>query len=52
MAEWLVRQTQNLLIAVGRISNPRPSLIFANSSLISVFFLIALFRAVFLSCDC
>ena len=37
MAEWLVRETQNLLIAVGRISNPRHSLIFANSSLISVF---------------
>ena len=36
-AEWLVRETQNLLIAAGRRSNPRPSRIFANSMLILIF---------------
>ena len=45
MAEWLVRKTHYLLIAVSRRSNPRPSLIFANSRLISIF-LIALSKAV------
>ena len=36
VAEWLVGEIQNLLIAVGRRSNPRSS-----------FFLIALSRAAF-----
>ena len=44
MAEWLVCETQNLLIAVGRRSNPIPSQIFANSRLIPIF-LVELFRA-------
>ena len=44
MAEWLERETENLLIAVGRRSNSRPSRIFDNSRLLS-FFLIALSRA-------
>ena len=46
MAEWLVIETQNLLIAVGHRSNPRPIRISANSRL-SFFFLIALSRAAF-----
>ena len=37
MAEWLVRETQNLLTAVGRRSNPRPSRICANSRFVSMF---------------
>ena len=37
MAEWLVRETQNLLIAVSRRSNARPNRIFANLKLISIF---------------
>ena len=37
MAEWLVRGIQNLLIAVGGRSNPRPSRICANSRFISIF---------------
>ena len=36
MANGLVRETQVLLIAEGRRSNPRPSLIFANSKLLSL----------------
>ena len=40
MAEWLVRETQILLIAVGRRSNPRPSRISANSRLIFNFFIV------------
>ena len=47
MAEWLVRETQNLLIAVSRRSNARPNRIFANLKLISFFFLIELSRAAF-----
>ena len=39
MAEWLVIETQNLLIAVGHRSNPRPIRISANSRL-SFFFLL------------
>ena len=39
MVEWLVRDTQNLLIAVGRRSNPRLSRIFANSKFFSIFLL-------------
>ena len=39
-----MQETQNLLIAVGLV-NPRPSRIFANSRLISIF--IALFKAAF-----
>ena len=34
-----MRETQNLLIAVGRRSYLRPSRVFANSRLISVFLL-------------
>ena len=34
------RETQNLLIPVGRRSNPRTSRIVANSRLISIFFLL------------
>ena len=45
MAEWLEHETQNLLIAVGRRSNPRPSRSFANSKVISIF--IAISRAAF-----
>ena len=37
MAGWFVRETENLLIAVGRRSNPRPSWIFVSSRLISSF---------------
>ena len=37
MAEWLVRETQNLLSAIGRRSNLIPSRVFASSILISVF---------------
>ena len=37
MAEWLVLETQNLLITVGRRSNPRLSRIFAKSRLMSTF---------------
>ena len=37
MAECLVRETQNLLITVGRRSNPRPSRICANSRVVSIF---------------
>ena len=43
MAEWIVRETQILQIAVGRRSNPRLGRIFINSRLISIF--IALSRA-------
>ena len=42
MAEWLVGETQNLLIAVKRRSSPRPS----RMRLISIF-VIALCRAAF-----
>ena len=47
MAEWLDREFQNLLIAVGRTSSPRSSRIFANLRLVSVFIVIVLFRAAF-----
>ena len=48
MAEWLLRETQNLLIA-GPRSNPRRPrrFCFTNSKLVSVFFPIAFSRAVF-----
>ena len=39
MAEWLERETENLLIAVGRRSNSRPSRIFDNSRLLFFFLL-------------
>ena len=47
MAEWLVRETQNLVIALGRRSNPRTSRIFANSRSISIFFLLHLLEWLF-----
>ena len=49
-----MRESQNLYIAVGRRSKPRPRRVFTNSRLIS-FFLIALSRAAFcrvLACVC
>ena len=42
-----MRETQNVLIAVGRRSNPRPSRIFANSKLISIFFLLHFLELLF-----
>ena len=42
-------ETQILLIAVGRRSNPRPSRIFATSRLISIFLLRAAFCRVLAS---
>ena len=50
--EWLVRETQNLLIAVGRSSNPLDLDEFLLiPGLISIFFLMT-FPLAFLSCFC
>ena len=46
MAEWVVREIQNLLITSGRRSNPKPSRNFAKSRLVSVF-LLALLELLF-----
>ena len=51
LAAWIVRETQNLLIAVCRRPNNRPSRLFANSGLISFFFLVAFSRLAFWSCS-
>ena len=48
-AEWKVRETQNLLIAEGRRSNPTRSRAFANSRFISTFFSISLDKTAFWS---
>ena len=47
MAEWLERETENLLIAVGRRSNSRPSRIFDNSRLLFFFFLLHFLELLF-----
>ena len=36
---WLMRETQYLMVSIVHRSNPRPSRIFANSRLISIFYL-------------
>ena len=46
VAEWLVRETQHHLIAVGRRSDPRRSRNFANSRPFFFFFLLY-FKAAF-----
>ena len=49
MAECLVRETQNLHIAVGRRSIPRSShIFFTNSMLISIFLLLLFLELLFL----
>ena len=52
MAEWLLRETQNLLIA-GPRSNPRRPrrFCFTNSKLVSVFFRLLFLELFFLSCS-
>ena len=50
MAKWIVRETQHLLIAIGRRSNPRSRRVFANLRLIYIFLLV-LSRAAFRSCS-
>ena len=47
MVEWLVHETQSLLIAVDRRSSPRPSRFFAKSRLFFYFFLLRYLETLF-----
>ena len=48
MVEWLVRETQNFLIAVGRRSNPIPKQIFLIRGLF-LFFLLHFLELLFVA---